>query len=287
MISRTTQSRRSTSWSRARNYGWGIREGTWIYTNLTDTDNSLRYVPLGNGSDVDAISASYAGQDASGTPLLHEVSRLSDEFTSPIAQFSHEANDGRSAVVTGTVYRGTLAPALEDRFLFSNLSQDEIYYAEQSEVVNDESPAELFELVNLVGPSGMPVPSLSTIVGSDRANVRFGQDGQGELYLISKHNDVIYRFETAGDFNQNGRVDPADYTTWRDTLGSTDLRLPADGDASETIDAADYQIWAAYFAIMSAAQTQSSAAPIRVPEPGLLGYVAIAGVLLVPLHRRR
>ena len=48
---------------RGHNYGWGIQEGTFLYTDLTDTDRSLRYIPLGDGSDRTNIRF---GQDADG-----------------------------------------------------------------------------------------------------------------------------------------------------------------------------------------------------------------------------
>ena len=49
-----------------------------------------------------------------------------------------------------------------------------------------------------------------------------------------------------GDYNSNGIVDAADYTVWRDTLGSTtDLRANGDntGASAGKIDQADYSIW--------------------------------------------
>ena len=56
-----------------------------------------------------------------------------------------------------------------------------------------------------------------------------------------------------GDFNQNGIVDAADFTVWRNTLGSTyDLRADAD-DGSGTgipdgvVDQFDYNYWSANF----------------------------------------
>ena len=56
----------------------------------------------------------------------------------------------------------------------------------------------------------------------------------------------------AGDYNSNGIVDAADYTVWRDTLGSTsDFR--ADGSGSTpgvpdgVVDALDYDFWKANF----------------------------------------
>ena len=49
-----------------------------------------------------------------------------------------------------------------------------------------------------------------------------------------------------GDYNFNGVVDAADYSVWRDTLGSmNDLR--ADGDGNGVIDQADFDFWIAHF----------------------------------------
>jgi CSLREA domain-containing protein len=60
-----------------------------------------------------------------------------------------------------------------------------------------------------------------------------------------------------GDYNQNGIVDAADFTTWRDTLGRTGLTpySGADGNGNGMIDAGDYQVWKDHFG-----QT--------VPQPG-------------------
>jgi len=54
----------------------------------------------------------------------------------------------------------------------------------------------------------------------------------------------------AGDYNGNGIVDAADYTVWRDTLGSaTDLRANGDnsGASANVIDQADYAFWKTRF----------------------------------------
>src|SRR5262249_13973616 len=67
----------------------------------------------------------------------------------------------------------------------------------------------------------------------------------------------------AGDYNHNGIVDAADYTVWRDTLGST-TNLQADGDGSGVVDQDDYLIWKATFgntAAGSAAGAKASSVP--------------------------
>ena len=45
-----------------------------------------------------------------------------------------------------------------------------------------------------------------------------------------------------GDYNHDQHVDSADYSVWRDTLGSTtDLR--ADGDGDRVVGPGDYDVW--------------------------------------------
>ncbi len=48
----------------------------------------------------------------------------------------------------------------------------------------------------------------------------------------------------AGDFNNDGSVDAADYTVWRDNYGATGLSpLAGDGDGNGVVDDLDYQLW--------------------------------------------
>jgi hypothetical protein len=52
-----------------------------------------------------------------------------------------------------------------------------------------------------------------------------------------------------GDYNQNGMVDAADYTRWRDTLGQMGLEpySGADGNGDGMIGPEDYQVWKEHF----------------------------------------
>jgi hypothetical protein len=84
-----------------------------------------------------------------------------------------------------------------------------------------------------------------------------------------------------GDYNENGVVDAADYTVWRDRLGSP-VSLPNDDTDGVGLD--DYDRWKANFgATLPAAGGGSGLAPSAlttavVPEPGtlvLIGTVAV------------
>lgn len=75
----------------------------------------------------------------------------------------------------------------------------------------------------------------------------------------------------SGDFNHNGQVDAADYSVWRNTLGSTsDLR--ADGDGNFVVDQQDYLLWKSNF---GASGTASST--FTVPEPASIVLLSFIG----------
>lgn len=73
----------------------------------------------------------------------------------------------------------------------------------------------------------------------------------------------------AGDYNGDNVVDAADFTVWRDTLGSTSV-LDADGDGSGTIDAGDYSVWTSNFG------NSIPAAAAAVPEPSSIMLLSIS-----------
>ena len=83
----------------------------------------------------------------------------------------------------------------------------------------------------------------------------------------------------AGDYNDDGVVDAADYTAWRDSLGSSS-DLAADGNDNGVIDPGDYTVWENNFG------ATSSASASAVPEPTAAVLLA-AGLLAGVAPRRR
>ena len=86
-----------------------------------------------------------------------------------------------------------------------------------------------------------------------------------------------------GDYNHNYIVDAADYTVWRDTLGSTtDLRANGDntGASAGKIDQADFLIWRANFG----AHLGMRAA---VPEPASAILITMGLLLVAAIGYRR
>ena len=88
----------------------------------------------------------------------------------------------------------------------------------------------------------------------------------------------------SGDFNDDGIVDAADYTVWRDTLGQTGQDLAADftgpsGTPDGVVDSLDYQVWVDHFGETSAGSAAGSAG--AVPEPSSIAMLAIGCLMLV------
>lgn len=77
----------------------------------------------------------------------------------------------------------------------------------------------------------------------------------------------------AGDYNSDGLVDAADYTVWRDQLGSVGVGLTADGNRNGEVDSTDYQLWRANYGANVAL-----AAISEVPEPGALAAGLLAAL---------
>jgi autotransporter-associated beta strand protein len=88
----------------------------------------------------------------------------------------------------------------------------------------------------------------------------------------------------SGDYNNDGKVDAADYIAWRNNQGTTNV-LPND-PIGGTIGAAQYNQWRAHFG-----QTAGSGASLNestaVPEPKAIVLFAIAGGVSVTIRRRK
>ena len=79
-----------------------------------------------------------------------------------------------------------------------------------------------------------------------------------------------------GDYNDNGTVDAADYTVWRDSLGQTGSNLPADGTGDGYVYRVDYTYWKTRFGDPPAAG--NGAAVPELPGQALAWMAALLGM---------
>jgi hypothetical protein len=88
-----------------------------------------------------------------------------------------------------------------------------------------------------------------------------------------------------GDYNDDGIVDAADYTVWRDNL-NTSTTLPHDPTPG-TVDASDYTVWKTHFG-QSAPGSGSGAlsSSVAVPEPAAWLLVLLGGLAVVCRRRQ-
>jgi Spherulation-specific family 4 len=89
------------------------------------------------------------------------------------------------------------------------------------------------------------------------------------------------------DYNNNGAVDAADYTVWRDTLGQTGVSLAADGNGDGVVNLADFEHWRDYFGepVVGGAGVVATLQSVTVPEPSSATLVALLFMVLSAVIR--
>lgn len=151
----------------------------------------------------------------------------------------------------------------------------------------EESSMTLAELLpegtEILGANqGYNLGSLFSTSGEQDLIIEYLQDGANVLQEGQVLYDLLPAFPAglAGDFNNDGTVDAADYTVYRDNLGLSDAALNGNGtgDVSGTVVPSDYTLWVASYGNSS---STSSAASVPEASTGVLAMLAmfIGGVL--------
>lgn len=149
------------------NYGWNEREGSFLF-KTTDPANVYTLPP---------DDSQYG-------------------FTYPVAQYDH---DEGFAVVGGFVYRGANVPVLRGKYIFGDLVNGRIFYTDESKMITGDRPVTIHELT-LKNNLGNTL-TMRDFAGNDRADIRFGEDANGELYVLSKSNGKIWKIASDGVSN--------------------------------------------------------------------------------------
>ena len=83
---------------------------------------------------------------------------------------------------------------------------------------------------------------------------------------------------TVGDYNNNGKVDAADYTVWRDHLGQTFALQNRDPANTGAISASDYTSWKNHFGTPGAGGGAGVVGAVPEPSTILLSVMALFGL---------
>jgi len=137
-------------------YGWPEREGDYLF----DVEANPEFVyPLPEGED---------------------------NFTYPPVQYDH---DEGNAISGGFVYAGTAFPELKGKYIFGDIPRGTIFYSEVAAIENGKK-APIYKLQLEFNGA---ISDLGTIADDIRVQLRLGLDNDGELYLFTKSNGVIYK----------------------------------------------------------------------------------------------
>jgi len=187
-----------------------------------------------------------------------------------------------SSVTGGFVYRSTSIPELEGMYVFGGY--ETLIRANTTNYVPQSVGGRLFYFDPNEAATYRTVREFNYEIGSEIAanaggNVfSISQGDDGELYVMFGNGDIklIAAPTLPGDYNGDHVVNAADYTVWRNNLGTTNV-LPNDPIGGE-IGTAQYERWKDNFGAGNLGVGSAS----NVPEPealslvifGLLGSVA-------------
>ena len=144
-------------------YGWPIREGNFVSADVNDN--------LGNVYPLPANDSIY-------------------KITYPVAEYDH---DEGKAIAGGFEYWGTSIPALTGKFLFGDIPSGRLFYTDVADMKQGKfAPIKEWK----ISISNQP-KTLKEACGSDRVDLHFGRDMQGELYILTKADGKMYKLTSA------------------------------------------------------------------------------------------
>jgi hypothetical protein len=168
------------------NYGYPLREGTEAMTS-----DGMHPVPA---------------DDMIPVQLSDTVVRGTIKPTYPVIAYPHKTGGG-DAIAGGFIYRGSKIPALKGKLVFGDITTGRVWYAEMADVLkaDDGDPATIAPLHEIEaglrkltedtfharGGRGDTLPGAAAVSGRGRVDMRFAEDNNGELYILTKSDGMI------------------------------------------------------------------------------------------------
>jgi glucose/arabinose dehydrogenase/cytochrome c2 len=143
-------------------YGWPVREGRFL---LDPSGNLSKVYPLPPDDS-----------------LYH--------VTYPVASYDH---DEGKAISGGYEYWGSAVPSLKGKYFFGDIPTGRLFFVDMAALKQGGDAAINEWKVSMRGIT----KSLTGLCGSDRVDLHFGRDNQGELYILTKADGKLYKLVTA------------------------------------------------------------------------------------------
>jgi hypothetical protein len=190
------------------NLGWSEREGPFVY-NREDRCN------------VHTLPADDAKHG----------------YTYPVVAYDHDPPPGYPcgadvghAVAGGFVYRGRALPELRGKYLFGDIVDGRVLYAEERELRRGGALATIHELAIFDGTREL---TMSLAAGDTRVDLRFGRDAEAELYLLSKARGTVWKIVGTRRVARSSDVFP---TLLPNLIARYDFEHPTGHDGSSETD---------------------------------------------------
>jgi Tol biopolymer transport system component len=265
-----------------------------VYRADQNLDNvfELYSVPSTGG-----ISVKLNGSLVSAGDVVEDSARVSPDSTRVLYIADEDTNEKFE------LYNVPISAGTPNKLSGPLLSQGDVTAAEftpdGSRVIYlaNEDSVSAFELYSVPSAGGTPTKISGPLVyGGNVTDFQISPNGQRVVYRADADTDGMFELYSAslsasgvtGDYNGNGIVDAADYTVWRDTLGSTtDLRANGDnaGASAGKIDQADYTFWQLRFG--NHASSGAADANATVPEPASAWLLFFAAMTLYRRRKKR
>jgi hypothetical protein len=176
------------------NYGYSQREGN----EALQPDNKTAPLP-----EIDRIPVQISDTVTDGTVAP----------TYPVIQYAH-VRAGGDAVGSGVLYRGTLIPALQGKYVFTDIATGRLWFADYAEMLaaddgNPRTMATMHEIklrwnaqqydsmlpiaADAYHARGGTRPTLPgrNVTGPGRADAHVAADATGEMYIFTKTDGMI------------------------------------------------------------------------------------------------
>lgn len=140
-------------------YGWPIREGHFVSAGINGNVGNVYPLPANDS-------------------IYH--------VTYPVVEYDH---DEGKAITGGFEYWGKAIPALRGKFLFGDIPTGRLFYTNIADMKQGKlAPIKEWKITIDNQPR-----TLKELCGSDRIDLHFGQDMQGEIYILTKADGKMYK----------------------------------------------------------------------------------------------